>query len=76
MLCCRKTLFAFVLAMAIPVGAAAQTADKTPAPDNPASRSPASAELLKPEQLEAMVADCALSRRIARQHIAGIDLSA
>jgi len=60
---CGKTLIALALLMAIPVAAAAQTADNPPAPGGqaqPATPTPASAELLKPEQLEALVAPIAL----------------
>jgi hypothetical protein len=60
---CRKTLIALALVMAIPVAVSAQTADKAPAPAapvQPASQAPPTAELLKPEQLEALVAPIAL----------------
>src|SRR6266550_6165326 len=60
---CGKTLIALALAMAIPVAVSAQTADKPPAADSsapPASQSPADQVLLKPEQLEALVAPIAL----------------
>jgi len=60
---CRKTLIALALVMAIPVAVSAQTADKAPAPGDPAqpaSQSPPTAELLKPQQLEALVAPIAL----------------
>ena len=60
---CGKTLIALALLMAIPVGALAQTADKPVAPSAPAqsaSQAPPVAELLKPEQLEALVAPIAL----------------
>src|SRR5215216_4057586 len=60
---CGKTLIALALAMAIPVAVSAQTADKPAAAGSsapPASQSPPSAELLKPEQLEALVAPIAL----------------
>jgi hypothetical protein len=60
---CDKILIALALLMAIPVAALAQTADKPPAPSSqaqPASQPPPSAELLKPEQLEALVAPIAL----------------
>src|SRR3954462_5630698 len=60
MFCCRKILFALALAMAIPVAVLAQTVDKAAAPDVPASQPTPSAELLKPEQLEALVAPIAL----------------
>src|SRR5712672_3142077 len=56
-----KTLIALALMMAMPVAVSAQTADKPPAPQaQPASQTPPSAELLKPEQLEALVAPIAL----------------
>ena len=54
---------ALALLMAIPAVASAQTADKPAAPTaqaQPASQAPPSAELLKPEQLEALVAPIAL----------------
>ena len=63
MLRCGKPLIALAMLMAIPVAVSAQTADNPPAPGNPvqpASQSPPSAELLKPEQLEALVAPIAL----------------
>jgi hypothetical protein len=60
MFCCRKILFALALVMAIPVAVSAQTVDKAAAPDVPASRPTPSVELLKPEQLEALVAPIAL----------------
>jgi hypothetical protein len=63
MLCCDKVLIALTLLMAIPFAASAQTADKPAAPTaqaQPASQAPPSAELLKPEQLEALVAPIAL----------------
>jgi hypothetical protein len=63
MLRCGKLLIALAMLMAIPVAVSAQTADNPPAPGNPAqpaSQSPPSAELLKPEQLEALVAPIAL----------------
>jgi len=63
MFCCGKTLIAFAMLMAIPIAAAAQTTDNSPAPSGqaqPASQPPASTELLKPEQLEALVAPIAL----------------
>ena len=63
MLGCRRTLIALALVMAIPVAVSAQTADKAPAPGDPAqpaSQSPPTAELLKPQQLEALVAPIAL----------------
>ena len=60
---CVKTLFALALLMAIPVVVSAQTADKPSDPASPAQavNQPApSAELLKPAQLEALVAPIAL----------------
>src|SRR6202140_3209648 len=64
MLRCGKPLIvALAMLMAIPVAVSAQTADNPPAPGNPAkpaSQSPPRAELLKPEQLEALVAPIAL----------------
>jgi hypothetical protein len=63
MLRCGKPLIALAMLMAIPVAVSAQTADNPPAPGNPAqpaSQSPPSAEPLKPEQLEALVAPIAL----------------
>src|SRR5438034_1219219 len=61
---CGKTLIALALVMAIPVAVSAQTADNPSAPSStaqPASQPPPpSAELLKPEQLEALVAPIAL----------------
>lgn len=60
---CGKTLIALALLTAIPVVAWAQTADKPAAPAaqaQPASQTPPNAELLKPEQLEALVAPIAL----------------
>src|SRR5437764_10914806 len=60
---CGKTLIALALLMATPVAVSAQTTDNTPAPSSsaqPASQQPPSAELLKPEQLEALVAPIAL----------------
>src|SRR5258708_4671260 len=60
---CGKTLIALALVMAIPVAVSARTADRPPAPSSqtqPASQPPPSAELLKPEQLEALVAPIAL----------------
>src|SRR5260370_2477162 len=56
-----KTLIALALMMARPVPVTAQTADKPPAPQaQPASQTPPNAELLKREQLEALVAPIAL----------------
>jgi hypothetical protein len=60
---CGKTLFALALLVAIPVAVSAQTADNPPAPGvqaQPANQPPPGAELLKPEQLEALVAPIAL----------------
>jgi hypothetical protein len=60
---CGKTLIALALLMANPVAALAQTADNPPAQSStpqPATQSPPGAELLKPEQLEALVAPIAL----------------
>ena len=60
---CGKILITLALLMAIPVAVSAQTADKPPAPSSaaqPVSPPPPSAELLKPEQLEALVAPIAL----------------
>jgi hypothetical protein len=57
---CRKILLALALVMAIPVAVSAQTVDKAAAPDVPASQPTPSVELLKPEQLEALVAPIAL----------------
>ena len=60
---CGKPLIALALLMAIPVPVSAQTADNPPASSSqaqPESRPPPSAELLKPEQLEALVAPIAL----------------
>jgi hypothetical protein len=60
---CGKPLIALAMLMAIPVAVSAQTADNPSAPGNPAqpaSQPPPSAELLKPEQLEALVAPIAL----------------
>jgi len=60
MFCWRKILITLALMMTIPVAASAQPADKAPASDAPASQSAPSVELLKPEQLEALVAPIAL----------------
>jgi hypothetical protein len=63
MFSCAKTLIALALVMTIPVAASAQTGDKPAAPGaqaQPASQTAPSAELLKPEQLEALVAPIAL----------------
>src|SRR6266852_4111823 len=60
---CGKTLLALALLTTIPVAVSAQTADNPPAPSSPAqpaSQTPPSAEPLKPEQLEALVAPIAL----------------
>src|SRR4051812_31515267 len=60
---CRKTFIALTLVIAIPLAVSAQTADKAPTPSDPAqqaSQSPPTAELLKPQQLEALVAPIAL----------------
>src|SRR4051812_26656329 len=60
---CGKTMIALALLMATPVGASAQTADKPADPAvqaQPANQPPPTAELLKPEQLEALVAPIAL----------------
>jgi hypothetical protein len=60
---CSKTLVALALLMANPVAVSAQTADNPPASSStpqPATQSPPGAELLKPEQLEALVAPIAL----------------
>jgi hypothetical protein len=58
-----KSLMALAILMAIPVAATAQTADNPPPPSaqaQPAVQPPPSAEMLKPEQLEALVAPIAL----------------
>ncbi|WP_027517210.1 DUF3300 domain-containing protein [Bradyrhizobium sp. WSM1417] len=61
MFCCGRTLMALALVIAIPLAAAAQTADKAPASSPQQADPPAqAAELLKPEQLEALVAPIAL----------------
>jgi hypothetical protein len=63
MLRCSQILIALALLMANPVAVSAQTADNPPASSStpqPATQSPPSAELLKPEQLEALVAPIAL----------------
>jgi uncharacterized protein DUF3300/endosialidase-like protein len=60
---CSKTLVALALLMANPVAVSAQAADNPPASSStpqPAAQSPPSAELLKPEQLEALAAPIAL----------------
>src|SRR4051794_4541904 len=61
MFCCGRTLMALALVIAIPLAAAAQTADKAPASSPQQANPPGqAAELLKPEQLEALVAPIAL----------------
>ncbi|WP_457488979.1 DUF3300 domain-containing protein, partial [Tardiphaga sp. P5_C10] len=60
MFCWRKILITLALMMTIPVAASAQTADKAPASGAPVGQSTPSVELLKPEQLEALVAPIAL----------------
>src|SRR3954453_15076742 len=58
---CGRTLMALALVIAIPLAAGAQTAEKAPAPSPQQANPPAqAAELLKPEQLEALVAPVAL----------------
>jgi hypothetical protein len=60
---CGNILIVLALLMAIPVAVSAQTTDKPPAPGiqaQPASQPTPSADLLKPEQLEALVAPIAL----------------
>src|SRR4051812_27333636 len=58
---CGKTLIALTMALAMPVSVSAQTADKPAAPQaQTANQTPPSAEPLKPEQLEALVAPIAL----------------
>jgi hypothetical protein len=60
---CGKTLIALALLISTPVTVVAQTTDNPPAPSSsaqPASQPPPGAELLKPEQLEALVAPIAL----------------
>src|SRR3954464_14402700 len=60
---CGNTLIAMALLLAMPVAAVAQTADAPAAPSSQvqtAGKPPAAAELLKPEQLEALVAPIAL----------------
>src|SRR5712675_1633224 len=60
---CGKTLLALALLMTIPVAVSAQTPDNPPAPSSPAqpaSQPPPTVELLKPEQLDALVAPIAL----------------
>jgi hypothetical protein len=63
MFCCGKALIALALLMAFPAAVSAQTSDNPPAPSSPAqpaNQPSPSAELLKPEQLEALVAPIAL----------------
>ncbi len=63
MLRCGKILIALACLMTIPVIAAAQTGDRPASPAaqaQPASQTAPGAELLKPEQLEALVAPIAL----------------
>jgi hypothetical protein len=62
MFSCGKALIALVLVLAIPVGVSAQTSTNPPSPTgaSPASQPQPAAELLKPEQLEALVAPIAL----------------
>ncbi|WOH62606.1 DUF3300 domain-containing protein [Bradyrhizobium sp. BWC-3-1] len=61
MFCCGRTLMALALVIAIPLAAAAQTADKAPASSPQQANAPGqAAEILKPEQLEALVAPIAL----------------
>lgn len=60
---CGETLFALALMMAVPFAVSAQTTDNRSAPGSPgqpASQAPPSVEMLKPEQLEALVAPIAL----------------
>jgi hypothetical protein len=60
---CGKTLIALALLMANPIGVSAQTVDNPPGPSRtpqPATKSLPGAELLKPEQLEALTAPIAL----------------
>lgn len=62
---CGKTLIALALAVAVPVAATAQTNPAAPATPAPAATqappaAPPAAQLLKPEQLEALVAPIAL----------------
>ncbi|MGY3513746.1 DUF3300 domain-containing protein [Bradyrhizobium lupini] len=63
MLRCGNTLIAMALLLAMPVAAVAQTADAPAAPSSgvqTAGKPLSAAELLKPEQLEALVAPIAL----------------
>ena len=57
-----KALIAFALVIALPITALAQTTDKSPTAtvSQPSPQSSPGAELLKPEQLEALVAPIAL----------------
>jgi hypothetical protein len=59
---CGKTLIALALMMTIPVGVSAQTSNNPPSSGSsaPANQPPPAEELLKPEQLEALVAPIAL----------------
>jgi hypothetical protein len=60
---CGKTLITLALLMANPVAVSAQTADNPPSPSSTpqlATKSLPGAELLKPEQLEALAAPIAL----------------
>jgi len=63
MFCCGKPLIAMALLLTLTVAAAAQTADRPPAAGSqsqPPTQPPPTVELLKPEQLEALVAPIAL----------------
>jgi hypothetical protein len=61
MLRCRKLLLALAIVLATPFVAAAQTTGAQPSPSpSPSPSQPSSDELLKPEQLEALVAPIAL----------------
>ena len=63
MLRCGRTLIAMALLLAMPVAAAAQTPDTSAASGGQVqtvAQPPAAVELLKPEQLEALVAPIAL----------------
>jgi hypothetical protein len=77
---CGKTLIALALLMANPVAALAQTVDNPPAQSSApqsATQSPPVAELLKPEQLEALVAPIALYPDELLANVpCGVDLSA
>jgi hypothetical protein len=60
---CGKALIALALLMADPIAISAQTADNPPDPNSTpqqATKSVPDAELLKPEQLEALAAPIAL----------------